>query len=91
VRQAAQARHEENWQKAWKREQWNSVRARITGNPPRITAWFNDIGVLEWRDTENHAANGAEDGMIAIQLHMGDRWVPGGFWRWRVIAVKELP
>jgi hypothetical protein len=33
--------------------------------------------------------------MIAIQMHYSDektqRWVDGGFWRWRVIAVKELP
>jgi hypothetical protein len=33
--------------------------------------------------------------MIAIQMHFSDekapRWVDGGFWRWRVIAVKELP
>ena len=91
LRQAAQSRFEENWQKAWKREQWNSVRARITGNPPRISTWFNEVPVLEWRDTANHAADGAEDGMIAIQLHIGDRSVPGGLWRWRVIAVKELP
>ena len=21
----------------------------------------------------------------------GSRWVPGGFWRWRTIAVRELP
>ena len=37
----------------------------------------------------------AADGMIAIQMHYTDaktpRWVDGGFWRWRVIAVKELP
>jgi len=91
VRQAEQARLEANWQKAWKREEWNAVRARITGNPPRISAWFNEVPVLQWRDTANHAPDGAEDGMIAIQIHMGDRMVPGGLWRWRVIAVKELP
>ena len=91
VRLAAQARLEANYQKAWKREEWNAVRARITGNPPRISAWFNEVPVLEWRDTANHAADGAEDGMIAIQIHVGDRSVPGGLWRWRVIAVKELP
>lgn len=90
-RQAAQTRFTENWQKAWKREEWNAVRARITSNPPHIMAWINEVPVLDWRDTANHAAGGAEDGMIAIQSHMGDRWVPGGFWRWRVIAIKELP
>jgi hypothetical protein len=90
-REAAQARFTENWQKAWKREEWNAVRARITGNPPHVSAWINEVPVLDWQDTANHAADGAGDGMIAIQSHMGNRWVPGGFWRWRVIAVKELP
>jgi hypothetical protein len=88
-------RQNEAWQKAWKREAWNSVRARIEGNVPHITVWINDQLVTDFTDTDNHAANGATDGMIAIQMHFTDektrRWVDGGFWRWRVIAVKELP
>lgn len=85
----------EAWQKAWKREEWNSIRARIEGAVPHITVWINEQPVTDWTDTANHAANGAEDGMIAIQMHMSNektpRWVDGGFWRWRIIAVKELP
>jgi hypothetical protein len=82
-------------QKVWKREAWNSVRARIEGDIPHITVWINDQLVTDFTDTANHAANGATDGMIAIQMHYSDektpRWVDAGFWRWRVIAVKELP
>jgi Domain of Unknown Function (DUF1080) len=81
--------------KAWKREAWNSVRARIEGDIPHIMVWVNDQLVTDFTDTANHAANGATDGMIAIQMHYSDektpRWVDAGFWRWRVIAVKELP
>jgi 3-keto-disaccharide hydrolase len=83
------------WQKAWKREAWNSVRARIEGDVPAIKVWINDQLVTDFKDTANHAADNATDGMIAIQMHFSDektpRWVDGGFWRWRVIAVKELP
>jgi hypothetical protein len=83
------------WQKAWKREAWNSIRARIVGDVPQITVWINDQLVTEFTDTANHAAGGATDGMIAIQMHFSNektpRWVDGGFWRWRTIAVKELP
>lgn len=83
------------WQKAWKREAWNSIRARIEGDVPHITVWINDQQVTDFTDTANHAANNAADGMIAIQMHFSDektpRWVDGSFWRWRVIAVKELP
>jgi hypothetical protein len=85
----------EAWQKAWKRDQWNAVRARITGDVPRIMVWINDELITNWTDTANHAVGGATDGMIAIQMHYSDektpRWVDAGFWRWRVIAVKELP
>ncbi len=94
-RQARARERSGTWQKAWKREAWNSVRARIEGDVPHIQVWINDQLVTDFTDTANHAANGATDGMIAIQMHFSDektpRWVDGGFWRWRVIAVKELP
>jgi hypothetical protein len=83
------------WKKAWKREEWNTVRARIEGDVPHITVWINGEQVTDFTDTGNHAKDGALDGMLAIQMHYSDektkRWVPGGFWRWRTIAVKELP
>jgi len=89
---AAQARkRDEVWQKAWKKEDWNSVRARFEGVVPHITVWINDLLITDWTDTANHAAGGITEGPLAIQMHGGERWKDGGFWRWRVIAVKELP
>jgi hypothetical protein len=79
------------WTEVWKRESWNSIRARIEGEVPHIQVWINDVLVQDWYDSENHAADGAADGMIAIQVHNNERWIPGGFWRWRNIGVKELP
>ena len=90
-RDAYTRRRNEVWQSAWKREEWNSMRARITGNPPHITTWINDQLIFDGTDTANHAANGAEDGSVAIQVHGGARWRPAHYFRWRVIAVKELP
>jgi hypothetical protein len=85
----------QDWQDVWKREEWNAVRARIEGDVPHIMVWINDQLVTDFTDTANHAAGGAADGMVAIQMHYTDpktpRWVDAGFWRWRVIAVKELP
>ncbi|MGH9162010.1 MAG: 3-keto-disaccharide hydrolase [Vicinamibacteraceae bacterium] len=93
-RQERMRQRNEKWQKAWKREGWNSIRARIEGDVPHITVWINGQLVTNFTDTANHAAGGATDGMIAIQMHFSDeetpRWVDGGFWRWRAIAVKEL-
>jgi len=79
------------WTEVWRRESWNSIRARIEGDVPHIQVWINGAQVRDWRDTANHAANGATDGMIAIQIHGGGRALPAGFWRWRNLAVKELP
>jgi hypothetical protein len=79
------------WMKAWKREDWNKVRVRIVGDVPHITVWLNDQQITDFTDTANHAKDGITEGSIAIQVHGGTRWVPGGFWRWRTIAVKELP
>lgn len=85
------AQGESPWMKAWKREDWNKVRVRIVGDVPHITVWVNDQQVTDFTDTANHARDGLTEGAIAIQVHGGNRWVPGGFWRWRTIAVKELP
>ena len=79
------------WMKAWKREDWNKVRVRMVGEVPHITVWLNDQQITDFTDTANHARDGITEGSIAIQVHGGTRWVPAGFWRWRTIAVKELP
>ncbi len=79
------------WQKVWKREDWNSVRIRMEGEAPHIQVWINDEKITDFQDTANHAKGGITEGPIGIQMHGGNRWLDGGFWRWRAIAIKELP
>ena len=77
---------------AWKREEWNTVRIRVTGDAPRATVWINGQQVFDAVDDANHAFGGVVNGHIALQIHGGTpRWQPGGFWRWRNIAIRELP
>lgn len=77
--------------KAWKREDWNTVRVRIEGDVPHATVWINGVQVSDATDTANHALDGMIEGPIAIQIHGGgQRWVPGGFWRWRNIGIRVL-
>lgn len=77
--------------KAWKRDDWNSVRVRVEGDVPHATVWINGVQVSDATDTENHALNGMVEGPIAIQIHGGGvRWQPGGFWRWRNIGIRDL-
>ena len=82
---------EDVWTKAWKRDEWNRVRMRFEGDVPHIQVWFNEQQVNDYTDVANHSIDGATDGMIAIEVHGGERWRPAAFWRWRAIAVKELP
>jgi hypothetical protein len=78
-----------DWEKHWRKDGWNTVRALIEGNPPHIVVWLNGRKVTDFRDTANHAAGGAEDGMLALQVHGGKAWKWEGYHRFRNIAVKE--
>ena len=80
----------QGWEGVWKKDDWNAIQARMVGNPPHITVWLNGKKITDFKDTANHAAGGAEDGMIAVQVHSGKRWVEDGYHRFRNIAVKEL-
>jgi hypothetical protein len=81
----------ETWRNHWKKGEWNQIRARIEGEVPHIQVWMNGAKVTDWTDSANHLPAGEVDGMIAVQVHMGNRWVAGGFHRFRNIAVRELP
>lgn len=80
-----------DWQQYWKKGEWNSIRARIEDDVPHIQVWMNGQQVTDWKDTENHLPDGATEGMIALQVHGGNRCKPGLYHRFRNIAVRELP
>jgi hypothetical protein len=81
----------DGWQQHWKADTWNTLRARIENAVPHIQVWLNEHQITDWTDTANHATGGSATGMIALQVHAGDRWKPGGVHRFRAVAVKELP
>ena len=78
------------WVKAWRPSEWNHLRARIEGTVPHITVWINGTMITDWTDTANHAAGGAVNGAIGLQVHGGSRWLRGGRIRFRNITVREL-
>ena len=79
-----------DWESHWKKGEWNSIRARIEGPVPHIQVWMNGDQITDWTDTANHAAGGAEDGMIALQIHGGNRCTPDKYHHFRNIGIKEL-
>jgi len=80
-----------NWEKHWRKGEWNTILARIEGAAPHIQVWMNGALITDWTDTANHLPDGADEGMIAVQVHGGNRCRPGLYHRYRNVAVKELP
>ena len=76
-----------NWSEWYRRNDWNHLRARIEGDIPHIQVWLNGIQITNFIDTANH---GQPVGMIAVQVHGGNRWIPGGKQRFRNIMIREL-
>jgi len=75
-----------DWTRLWKPGAWNELRARITGNPPRITTWINGVRFMEFADSEpRHQGSGA----IALQVHGGEAFATVAV-RYRNLRVKRL-
>ncbi len=88
--QGVEAEPNPDWVTVWRRGGWNQVRARIEGDVPHITVWINGTKITDWTDTANHAAGGATDGAIGLQVHGGERWARGGSIRFRNITVRDV-
>jgi len=78
----------EDWPNFWKHGEWNTLRARIEGNPPKITTWINDVRFMEWQDPAAEPRH-PDKGGIALQVHGGGDWTKH-FVRYRGMKVKEL-
>lgn len=76
----------QSWAKFWRHGQWNELRARIVGNPPRITTWINGV---KFMDMQDDAKRLADKGGIALQVHGGGDMTKQ-FVRYRNIRVKPL-
>ena len=75
-----------DWPTFWKHGEWNEVRARIEGNPPKLTTWIKGVKFMEYQDTEKRLA---DTGGIALQVHGGGDFTKQ-FVRYRNVRVKEL-
>jgi hypothetical protein len=76
-----------DWPNFWKHGQWNELRARITGNPPKIVTWINGVRFMEFEDSEKRHP---DTGGIALQIHGGGGDLTKQFVRYRNIRVKVL-
>ena len=75
-----------DWPKFWRHGQWNELKARIEGNPPKITTWIKGVKFMEFQDDKKRLP---DDGGIALQVHGGGDYTKQ-FVRYRNIRVKIL-
>jgi Domain of Unknown Function (DUF1080) len=76
----------EKWAEFWKLGQWNELKARIVGNPPRLTTWIKGVKFMEYTDDK---IRHPDQGGIALQVHGGGDYTRQ-FVRYRNIRVKVL-
>lgn len=83
--------HTPNGKDLWKAEEFNAVRARITGQPPRLEAWINGTQVVDFQDSlvEGEARVPGE-GAVGIQVHPGESVEQGNKVYCRKIMIKSL-
>ncbi len=91
--------------KVWKIDDWNSIRIRMVGDAPQITEWINGVQMFDVQQPVNDKIAGETSGFIGLQLHYGSlyepavaasfdfssMWKPDAAYRFRNIAIKELP
>ncbi len=75
-----------SWPYFWRHGEWNELRARIVGNPPKITTWINGVQIMEWTDTEKRLPDA---GGIALQVHGGGDLTKQHV-RYRNVRVKKI-
>jgi hypothetical protein len=82
----------QEWPKFWKHGEWNELKARIVGNPAKMTTWIKGVKWMEYTDKVMRPEH--DKGGIALQVHGGNYGGPGDltktFVRYRNIRVKVL-
>jgi hypothetical protein len=76
----------EKWPAFWKHGEWNELKARIEGNPPKLTTWIKGVKFMEYQDTEKRLP---DSGGIALQVHGGGDYTKE-FVRYRNIKIKLI-
>ena len=91
----------EEFVEAYKIDDWNTARLRVTGTDPHVTTWINDLKICEFdgptTTNQKYAQNREEivkligqPGSIAVQVHLGSDWPVGARCRWKEILVRTL-
>lgn len=78
----------EGWRELFRPDDWNHLRARIEGQPARITAWLNGTQTFDFQDTEERYPR---EGYIGLQVHGGEgSWGADSRARFRNVQLREI-
>ncbi len=91
----------EDFIRAWRPGDWNTMKIRCVGRIPKISTWINGVHMCEFDaatldapnyDKDRVAALLGDRGHIALEVHNGDqiRWATGAVCRWKNIRIREL-
>jgi hypothetical protein len=89
----------EAWVRAWKINDWNSVRVVCQGKYAHIKTTINDLAVCEFdgatATTDKYEKDKVVEqlgtsGSIAVQVHGGKNWPTGAKCRWKNIRIRPL-
>ncbi|MDX2034913.1 MAG: DUF1080 domain-containing protein [Blastocatellia bacterium] len=77
-----------DWQKVFKKNAWNKLRARIEGQPAHVVAWLNGVKMTDFQDNRDRYPR---EGYIGLQVHGGEgAWGETSKARFRNIRIHEL-
>jgi hypothetical protein len=71
-------------------DEWNDLKVRIEGHPPRIRFWLNGEKVTDFQHTEETVEGAPRTGSIGLQVHPGESYEAGNKVRFRDIRIREL-
>jgi len=76
----------------WHPNEFNAMRVRIQGQPPRIQVWIGEKKITDHQSTLNKDGKPyvPESGVIGVQVHPGENWKKGSKVLFRKIMIKEL-
>lgn len=76
------------WEQYFKKDKWNTLRARVEGQPAHVQAWLNGVKTIDFTDYRERYPR---EGYIGLQVHGGaDAWGDASRARYRKIRVMEL-
>ncbi len=77
-----------DWVRYFKKDGWNKLRARVTGQPAHVVAWLNDAKMSDFQDSRERYPR---EGYIGLQVHGGEgAWGATSKARFRNIRIRDL-